>query len=118
MLDYFDMIFFFFFFHYHIVVHIHNNFPSHQQELLVRAGAVLWLDASVRLVSEVQDANMAAEKMAEWSSWALKNGGVLTWPLPHPALLPTAALTHPNMFTFFHTKKNYYDFQQVILPMI
>lgn len=97
---------------------IYIKFPSHQQELLVRAGAVLWLDASVRLVSEVQDANMAAEKMAEWSSWAVKNGGVLTWPLPHPALLPTAALTHPNMFTFFHTKKNYYDFQQVILPTV
>ncbi|XP_037791003.1 uncharacterized protein LOC119586363 [Penaeus monodon] len=94
-------------------LHLKAYRPIIIQELLVRAGAVLWLDASVRLVSEVQNANMAAEKMAEWSSWAVKNGGVLTWPLPHPALLPTAALTHPNMFTFFHTKKNYYDFQQM-----
>lgn len=81
------------------------------QELLVHAGAVLWLDASVRMEDETQDADRAVE----WSGMALKSGGVLTWPLPSPALLPSAALTHPNMFTFFHTKKHNYDFQQVRL---
>ncbi|XP_071544075.1 uncharacterized protein [Panulirus ornatus] len=99
-----------------------NAYPSHVkdlrlkayrpiiiQELLVHAGAVLWLDASVRLEDETQDADRATE----WNEMALKSGGVLTWPLPSPALLPSAALTHPNMFTFFHTKKHNYDFQQM-----
>ncbi|XP_069953003.1 uncharacterized protein [Cherax quadricarinatus] len=80
------------------------------QELLVRAGAVLWLDAGVRLADESQD---TTDLMVDWSEMALKSEGVLTWPLPNPALLPSAALTHPNMFTFFNTKKHNYDFQQM-----
>ncbi|CAL4067369.1 unnamed protein product, partial [Meganyctiphanes norvegica] len=51
--------------------------------------------------------------MSEWSRRAVKSGGVLTWPLMKPQLLPTAALTHPNMFTFFHTPKHNYDFHQM-----
>ncbi|XP_045612939.1 uncharacterized protein [Procambarus clarkii] len=99
-----------------------NAYPSHIrdlrlkayrpiiiQELLMRTGAVLWLDASVRLADETQN----SDKTLDWSEMALKSGGVLTWPLPNPALLPSAALTHPNMFTFFHTKKHNYDFQQM-----
>ncbi|KAG7164610.1 uncharacterized protein LOC121871389 [Homarus americanus] len=99
-----------------------NTYPSHVrdlrlkayrpiiiQELLVRSGAVMWLDASVRLADETQD----TDKAVDWSEMALKSGGVLTWPLPNPAPLPSAALTHPNMFTFFHTKKHNYDFQQM-----
>lgn len=85
----------------------------------MRAGAVFWLDAGVRLAaggtgSEDGGIEAEVEKLVEgWSSQALKSGGVFTWPLTDPALLPSAALTHPNMFAFFHTKKHHYDFQQV-----
>ena len=85
---------------------------SHQ-ELLVRAGAVLWLDAAVRLLVDSHEPGVGSDKVEEWSSVVLKNGGVLTWPLLGVSLLPTAALTHPNMFPFFHTDKHNYDFQQV-----
>ncbi|KAK7067883.1 hypothetical protein SK128_005792 [Halocaridina rubra] len=83
------------------------------QELLVRTGAVLWLDASVRFVMETHDSEVATDKIEEWSNLVLKNGGVLTWPLASVSVLPTAALTHPNMFPFFHTDKHNYDFQQM-----
>lgn len=78
------------------------------------AGAVLWLDANVRLTDESQD----IDQSTDWAGMALSSGGVLTWPLPNPASLPSAALTHPNMFTFFHTNKQNYDFQQVILTQV
>lgn len=85
----------------------------------MRAGAVFWLDAGVRLASggpgsEEGGIEEEVERLMEgWSSQALKSGGVFTWPLTDPAFLPSAALTHPNMFAFFHTKKHHYDFQQV-----
>lgn len=80
---------------------------------------MFWLDAGIRLAAEgsgSEDGGIEAEieKLVEgWSSQALKSGGVFTWPLTDPAFLPSAALTHPNMFAFFHTKKHHYDFQQV-----
>lgn len=80
---------------------------------------MLWLDAGVRLAggdggSEEGGVEAEVEKLVEgWMSQALKSGGVFTWPLTDPAFLPSAALTHPNMFAFFHTKKHNYDFQQV-----
>ncbi|XP_064090045.1 uncharacterized protein LOC135204034 isoform X1 [Macrobrachium nipponense] len=83
------------------------------QELLVRTGAVLWLDASVRLLVDTHESGVTSDKIEEWSNVVLKNGGVLTWPLLSVSLLPTAALTHPNMFPFFHTDKHNYDFQQM-----
>ncbi|KAG0725238.1 hypothetical protein GWK47_038990 [Chionoecetes opilio] len=96
--------------------HLKAYRPIIIQELLVRSGAVFWLDAGVRLAGS-EEGGVAVEqvgKLAEgWSSQALKSGGVLTWPLIDPAHLPSAALTHPNMFSFFHTKKHNYDFQQM-----
>ncbi|MPC83052.1 hypothetical protein E2C01_077742 [Portunus trituberculatus] len=92
------------------------NLYVNLQELLMRAGAVFWLDAGVRLAGS-EEGSMAGEEVErlaeEWSSQALRSGGVLAWPLTDPPQLPSAALTHPNMFTFFHTKKHNYDFQQV-----
>lgn len=99
--------------------HLRAYRPIIIQELLVRAGAVFWLDAGVRLAaggagSEDGGIEAEVEKLMEvWSSQALKSGGVFTWPLTDPAFLPSAALTHPNMFAFFHTKKHHYDFQQM-----
>lgn len=76
----------------------------------MRAGAVLWLDPGVRLTGNSNEGLTGAEG---WGDLALRSGGVLTWPLLTPASLPSAALTHPNMFAFFHTKKQHYDFQLV-----
>ncbi|KAK3862868.1 hypothetical protein Pcinc_031307 [Petrolisthes cinctipes] len=82
--------------------------PIIVQELLVRAGAVLWLDSGVRLAGSSNEGLVGAEG---WGDLALRGGGVLTWPLSSSASLPSAALTHPNMFAFFKTKKQLYDFQ-------
>uniref|UniRef100_A0A0P4W1F7 Nucleotide-diphospho-sugar transferase domain-containing protein n=1 Tax=Scylla olivacea TaxID=85551 RepID=A0A0P4W1F7_SCYOL len=96
--------------------HLRAYRPIIIQELLVRAGAVFWLDAGVRLAGS-EEGSVAGEEVErlaeEWSSQALRSGGVLAWPLTDPPQLPSAALTHPNMFTFFHTKKHNYDFQQM-----
>ena len=76
---------------------------------------MFWLDAGVRLAgSEEGGVAGEMERLAEeWSNQAMRSGGVLAWPLTDPPHLPSAALTHPNMFAFFHTKKHNYDFQQV-----
>lgn len=119
-----------------------NAYPSHLrdlklkafrpviiQELLLRSGAVLWLDAKIRLAESEGYAGTkspqteqesggswmvaSSNDMSEWSRRAVKSGGVLAWPLKEPQLMPTSALTHPNMFTFFHTPKHNYDFHQM-----
>lgn len=50
-----------------------------------------------------------------WKTAALEHHGVLAWQLSDPLMghLPTAALTHPGMFSAMHTPKHLYDFHQV-----
>ncbi|KAA0196048.1 hypothetical protein HAZT_HAZT008900 [Hyalella azteca] len=140
------------------------------QELLVRAGAVLWLDPTIRLVVtsspdteprsrvnmsasfasgaasgqqrgtlleslHINELSYASPKhsyaslrstrldevseddclLGAWRHEALLQRGVLAWQFSDPLMgrLPTAALTHPSMFSAMHTRKELYDFHQM-----
>ncbi|XP_076035423.1 uncharacterized protein LOC143021684 [Oratosquilla oratoria] len=83
------------------------------QEMLNRAGAVLWLDADVRISAPDNTPSLSPAIVDEWASHAFHGGGLVTWPFVGPISLPTAALTHPNMFEYFHADKHNYDFHQM-----
>ncbi|XP_018027154.1 uncharacterized protein LOC108682497 [Hyalella azteca] len=53
--------------------------------------------------------------LGAWRHEALLQRGVLAWQFSDPLMgrLPTAALTHPSMFSAMHTRKELYDFHQM-----
>ncbi|XP_013783144.1 uncharacterized protein LOC106467345 [Limulus polyphemus] len=92
-----------------------DSFPSHLhslklsafrpviiQEVLNKAGAVLWLDIQFRFNKTLP-------------SSVLKNAeqkGLVAWKLDHP----TSSLTHQKMFDYFHISQEYYYFHHMVDP--
>ena len=67
------------------------------------------------LLDATDDGSSTGGMLNTWKHWASANKGVVVWAITDVQIahLPTAALTHPGMFTAMHTPKALYDFHQV-----
>ncbi|XP_014673108.1 PREDICTED: uncharacterized protein LOC106813482 [Priapulus caudatus] len=86
------------------ILKLHAYRPIIIQETLNEFGMVIYLDPSVRVTTP---------DIAPYLRRA-RASSVLAWKLP--SALPTSALTHEKMFTYFNTKRDSYYFHHMVEP--
>ncbi|CAG0899227.1 unnamed protein product [Darwinula stevensoni] len=99
--------------HCSIVKFPYKQFPSHVktlkfhtfrpliiQQVLNDVGAILWMDVDYRLVTDHLEPFVKIAKKVGLVAWG--------------NLLPTSAVTHPNMFHFFQTSQELFFFHHLV----